>query len=59
MHDRGDYLSGWQMEEKWNKKQEDRKKRFMKAREPPPPPPPLTRATDVGDEYDSAQCGDR
>jgi len=31
MHDRGDYLSGWQMEEKWNKKQEDRKKRFMKG----------------------------
>ena len=31
MHDRGDYLSGWQLEKQWEAQQNERKKRFMEG----------------------------
>jgi RING finger protein 113A len=33
MHDRGDYLSGWQMEKQWDAQQAARKKKFMEGGE--------------------------
>ena len=34
MHDRGDYLSGWQLERQWQAKQDERKRKFLEGIDP-------------------------